>query len=163
MNAVLAYVGVGANLGQPRAQVERGIDALRALPECRLTARSSVYASAPVDAPGPDYMNAVVALRTTLDAGALLQALHGIEARFGRERSTHNAPRALDLDLLLYGDLRSDVPALRLPHPRLHQRAFVLLPLLEIAPQLVVQGLGPLSAWLERVRDQPIRRVGADR
>jgi len=160
---VLAYVGVGANLDRPREQVEQGIDALRALPDTQLIARSSLYGSAPVDAPGPDYVNAVVALRTGLDAGALLQALHGIEARCGRERSTRNAPRTLDLDLLLYGQMRSDAPALQLPHPRLHQRGFVLRPLLEIAPQLDVAGLGPLAAYLERVQDQPVRRIEPDR
>jgi len=156
---MVAYVGVGANLDRPREQVERGIAALGALPETRLVARSGLYASAPVDAPGPDYVNAVVELRTTLDAASLLQALHAIEARFGRARPTRNAPRTLDLDLLLYGDLRSDDPALRLPHPRLHQRAFVLRPLLEIAPGLEVDGLGPLAACLDAVRDQPIRRL----
>jgi 2-amino-4-hydroxy-6-hydroxymethyldihydropteridine diphosphokinase len=157
---VLAYVGVGANLDRPRKQVEQGIEALHALPQTNVIARSSLYASAPVDAPGPEYVNAAVALRTLLDASALLHALHGIEARFGRERSTRNAPRTLDLDLLLYGEQQSDEPSLQLPHPRLHLRAFVLRPLLEIAPQLVVQGLGSLSAHLERVRDQPIQRLG---
>jgi 2-amino-4-hydroxy-6-hydroxymethyldihydropteridine diphosphokinase len=156
---VLAYVGVGANLEPVRANVERGIEALRELSQTEVIARSSLYASAPVDAPGPDYVNAVVALRTTLDAALLLQALHGIEARFGRERASTNAPRTLDLDLLLYGELRSDDPALRLPHPRLHQRAFVLQPLLEIEPGLQVHGLGALSAYLPRVQDQPIRRL----
>jgi len=158
---VVAYVGVGANLDDPRAQVERGIDALAALPETRLSARSGLYGSAPVDAPGPDYVNAVVELRTTLGAGALLEELHRIEVRFGRRRSTRNAPRVLDLDLLLYDALRSEAPSLRLPHPRLHQRAFVLRPLLEIAPHLEVDGLGPLSACLEQVREQPIHRLAA--
>ena len=156
---VLAFVGVGANLEHPAVQVERGVEALRALPQTELSARSSLYASAPVDAPGPEYVNAVVALRTTLDAMPLLQALHAIEARFGRQRSTRNAPRTLDLDLLLYGDLRSDDAALRLPHPRLHQRAFVLHPLLEIAPDARVPGLGPLAQCLLQVQDQAIRRL----
>ena len=139
--------------------VEQGLDALQELPDTQVVARSSLYASAPVDAPGPEYVNAVAALRSALAAEALLQALHAIEARFGRQRSVRNAPRTLDLDLLLYGDVCSDDPALRLPHPRLHQRAFVLRPLLEIAPQLRVKGLGPLSAHLERVQDQSIRRL----
>ncbi|HVQ06325.1 MAG TPA: 2-amino-4-hydroxy-6-hydroxymethyldihydropteridine diphosphokinase [Burkholderiaceae bacterium] len=156
---VLAFVGVGANLDHPAAQVERGIEALQALPQTELGARSSLYASAPVDAPGPEYVNAVVALRTTLDAMPLLRALHDIEARFGRQRSERNAPRTLDLDLLLYGDLHSDDAALRLPHPRLHQRAFVLLPLLEIAPALRVPGLGPLAGYMPQVQDQAIRRL----
>lgn len=156
---VLAYVGVGANLDQPRRQVEQAITALHELPDTRVDARSSLYASAPVDAPGPEYVNAVVAMRTTLPAAPLLQALHAIEARSGRVRTTVNAPRPLDLDLLLYGDLRSDDPALRLPHPRLHLRAFVLVPLLEIAPGLEVEGLGPLATWVQRVQVQPIRRL----
>lgn len=158
---VLAYVGVGANLDQPRRQVEQAIAALHELPDTRVDARSSLYASAPVDAPGPEYVNAVVAMRTTLAAAPLLQALHAIEARSGRVRTTVNAPRPLDLDLLLYGDLRSDDPALRLPHPRLHLRAFVLVPLLEIAPGLEVEGLGPLATWVQRVQGQPIRRLQA--
>ena len=157
--AVLAYVGLGANLDQPRAQVEQGIAELQGLPATEIVARSSLYASAPVDAPGPEYVNAVVALRTTLAAAPLLQALHAIEARHGRVRSTVNAPRTLDLDLLLYGDLRSSKPTLRLPHPRLHQRAFVLLPLLEIAPDLRVPELGALSDFTAAVQDQPIRRL----
>ena len=138
MNAatpVRAFVGVGANLGDARAQVLSAIAALRALPGAQVFACSSLYASAPVDAPGPDYVNAVVALDTTLTAVQLLHALHTIEAQHGRTRSTRNAPRTLDLDLLLYGEQRSDDPALTLPHPRLHQRAFVLRPLLEIAPR----------------------------
>ena len=157
--SVRAFVGVGANLGDARTQVLAGIAALRELPGVDLVACSSLYASAPLDAPGPDYVNAVVALDTTLPANALLRALHAIEAHHGRVRSTPNAPRTLDLDLLLYGEQHSDDPALRLPHPRLHQRAFVLEPLLEIAPQLQVEGLGPLTAWLQRTGDQRVTRL----
>ncbi len=131
-----------------------GIAALRELPGTRVATCSSLYASAPLDAPGPDYVNAVVELDTALAADALLRALHAIEARHGRERSTPNAPRTLDLDLLLYGDERSDDPRLALPHPRLHLRAFVLKPLLEIAPAIEAPGLGPLAQWLQRVREQ---------
>jgi 2-amino-4-hydroxy-6-hydroxymethyldihydropteridine diphosphokinase len=162
MNALAperAFVGVGANLGDPRAQVQRGIAALHELPHTTVDACSSLYASAPVDAPGPEYVNAVVLLHTTLPAADLLQRLHAIEAQQGRVRVAVNAPRTLDLDLLLYGAMRSSSDTLNLPHPRLHQRAFVLRPLLELAPQLEVEGLGPLSAWLERVREQPIRRL----
>lgn len=159
--AVPAFVGVGANLNDPRAQVRRGIAALRELPHTTLHACSSLYASAPVDAPGPEYVNAVVELRTGLPPAELLRALHAIEARHGRQRSLPNAPRTLDLDLLLYDRLCSSDPALRLPHPRLHERAFVLQPLLEIAPQLQLEGLGPLTVWLERARLQPIRRLEA--
>jgi 2-amino-4-hydroxy-6-hydroxymethyldihydropteridine diphosphokinase len=157
---VRAFVGLGANLGDARAQVHRGIAALQELPDTRLVACSSLYLSAPVDAPGPSFVNAVVALDTPLTARALLDALHAIEARHGRTRSTRNAPRTLDLDLLLYGDQRSEDPTLRLPHPRLHERAFVLRPLLEIAPQLQVNGLGSLSSWLARASGQDVTRLG---
>ena len=157
---VRAFVGVGANLGDACAQVESGIAALRSLQSTQLRARSGLYASAPVDAPGPDYVNAAVELATALPAADLLRELHAIEARHGRVRTKANAPRTLDLDLLLYGEQRSDEPALRLPHPRLHERAFVLLPLLEIAPQLQVPGLGALSSWLPRVSGQQVTRLG---
>ena len=165
MNAatsVRAFVGVGANLGDARAQVLAGIAALRELQGTRVAACSSLYASAPLDATGPDYVNAVVELDTSLPADALLRALHAIEAQHGRVRSTRNAPRTLDLDLLLYGEQRSDDPALRLPHPRLHQRAFVLRPLLEIAPQLSVSGLGDLIACLQRIGDQRVERLAGE-
>jgi 2-amino-4-hydroxy-6-hydroxymethyldihydropteridine diphosphokinase len=165
MNAgasVRAFVGVGANLGDARAQVLAGIAALRELPGTRVVACSSLYASAPLDAPGPDYVNAVVELGTPLPADALLRALHAIEARHGRERSTPNAPRTLDLDLLLYGEQRSDDPGLSLPHPRLHLRAFVLKPLLEIAPRLQVDGLGDLSSWLSRTGTQKVTRLDGE-
>ncbi|HEY6513814.1 MAG TPA: 2-amino-4-hydroxy-6-hydroxymethyldihydropteridine diphosphokinase [Burkholderiaceae bacterium] len=152
--SVRAFVGVGANLGDARVQVLAGIAALRELSGTRVMASSSLYASTPVDAPGPDYVNAVVELDTALPADALLSALQTIESRHGRQRSTLNAPRTLDLDLLLYGTQRSDDPQLTLPHPRLHQRAFVLKPLLEIAPALEAPGLGPLAPWLQRVHGQ---------
>ena len=102
-------------------------------------ARSSLYRSAPVDAQGPDYVNAVTELRSALEPESLLAALHSIEARFARERPYPNAPRTLDLDLLLFGQRRIATPTLTLPHPRMHQRAFVLLPLAELAPELVAE------------------------
>jgi 2-amino-4-hydroxy-6-hydroxymethyldihydropteridine diphosphokinase len=156
---VRAFVGVGANLGDARAQVTGGLAALGSLPSTQLLARSSLYASAPLDAAGPDYVNAVAELATTLPALELLRELQAIEARHGRVRSSRNAPRTLDLDLLLYGEQRSDDPLLRLPHPRLHLRAFVLEPLLELAPRLQVDGLGALSSWRPSVRDQRIERL----
>ena len=165
MNApasVRAFIGVGANLGDPRAQVEGAIAALRALPRSVVAAQSSLYASTPVDAAGPDFVNAVVALDTALPALELLRAMQAIEYRHGRVRSTPNAPRTLDLDLLAYGAARSDDPVLRLPHPRLHERAFVLQPLLEIAPELSVPGVGALAPWLERVRGQAVSRLPSD-
>lgn len=156
-----AYVGLGANLGDARAQVEAAIVALASLPGSRLLARSSLYRTAPMGAgaDGPDYVNAVALLQTTLAPLELLDALQAIERRFGRERSYPNAPRTLDLDLLLHGDQRLDSPTLTLPHPRLHQRAFVLQPLAELAPGLVLPGLGPVSGWLPSVADQAISRI----
>jgi 2-amino-4-hydroxy-6-hydroxymethyldihydropteridine diphosphokinase len=136
---VTAYVGIGANLGDARAAVEGAIDDLGRLPLTRLVARSSLYRSAPVDASGPDFVNAVAAVHTQLTAPDLLAQLQGLEQRAGRERPWHHAPRTLDLDLLLYGSARIESAALTLPHPRWQERAFVLLPLAEIAADLVPQ------------------------
>jgi 2-amino-4-hydroxy-6-hydroxymethyldihydropteridine diphosphokinase len=118
-----------------------------------------MYRSAPVDATGPDFVNAVLAIETTLAAPALLAQLHCIEARHGRERGGYNAPRTLDLDLLLYGDRVIDEPGLVVPHPRLHQRAFVLVPLLEIAPGIDVPLRGRASELLPAVAGQPVARL----
>jgi 2-amino-4-hydroxy-6-hydroxymethyldihydropteridine diphosphokinase len=159
VSSVVAFVGLGANLGDPRAQVESAMRALSELPRTALLKRSSLYRSAPIDAGGPDYVNAVVELITELAPDALLQALQAIENRHGRRRTGQNAPRTLDLDLLLYGNLTHDEPHLQLPHPRLHQRAFVLQPLLEIEPDLAVPGLGALAARLDGTRGQPVQRI----
>lgn len=134
---VLAYVGLGANLGDPVRAVRDAITRIAALSGVALQAQSSLYCSAPVDASGPDFINAVVALRTTLSAPSLLDQLRAIESDAGRQRPYVNAPRTLDLDLLLYGDARIDSPSLTVPHPRMWQRAFVLLPLAELASHLV--------------------------
>ena len=156
-----AYIGLGANLGAAHASLLAALQALALLPDCRLLQASSVYRSAPVDASGPDFYNAVAALHTTLAPLALLDALQAIEQQFGRERPFINAPRTLDLDLLLMGDLQLNSPRLTLPHPRLHQRAFVLQPLLEIAPGLVAPGLGPLVAYTFTTVDQRLQRLNA--
>jgi 2-amino-4-hydroxy-6-hydroxymethyldihydropteridine diphosphokinase len=131
---VIAYVALGANLGDAQAAVRQALRDLDALPQTRLLRASPLYRSAPVQSSGPDYINAVAELQTTLSAYALLDALQGLELRAGRERPWPNAPRTLDLDLLLYGDLRLDDPRLTLPHPRMRERAFVLRPLADIAP-----------------------------
>ncbi|HET9977136.1 MAG TPA: 2-amino-4-hydroxy-6-hydroxymethyldihydropteridine diphosphokinase [Burkholderiaceae bacterium] len=130
------FVGLGANLGDALATVRAALDALDALPATRVVAHSSLYRSAPIASSGPDYINAVAELRTALDPEALLAALQAIEARFGRQRPYANAPRTLDLDLLLFGTRRVETPTLTLPHPRLAERAFVVAPLGEIAPDL---------------------------
>jgi 2-amino-4-hydroxy-6-hydroxymethyldihydropteridine diphosphokinase len=155
-----AWVGLGANLGARRATLEAAIDALRTLPQTRLVARSGLWSSPPVDAAGPDYLNAVARLATLLDPHALLAALRAIEARHGRARAYPNAPRTLDLDLLLYGDATIDAPAapgrpaLVVPHPRLHERAFVLRPIAELDADVVVPGRGPVRQWLPAVAPQ---------
>src|SRR5476651_115045 len=153
MNTI-AYIGIGANLGDARANVADAIERLRRLDGSALLAVSSLYRSAPIDSGGDDYINAVARITTTLDAAALLQALHGIEQAHGRERPFRNAPRTLDLDLLLYGDEQISSPTLSVPHPRLTERAFVLVPLLELAPAIAVPGLGPSLAFLPKVADQ---------
>jgi len=154
---VAAYIGLGANLDDPAAQVELAMDELARLPESRLTARSSLYASAPVGyAEQPDFINAVAVLETRLSPRALLEAMLGIEHHHGRNRTFRNAPRTLDLDLLLYGDAHFHEANLTLPHPRMHERAFVLLPLLEIAPDAAIPGRGRAADWLASCGDQSV-------
>lgn len=152
---VVATIGLGANLNDPAAQVEYALAELDRLPGTRLLTRSSLYASTPVGyVDQPDFVNAVAQVETALAPRALLAALLDIEHRHGRERSFRNAPRTLDLDLLAYGTARIESARLTLPHPRLHERAFVLWPLAEIAPERVS------AAALERVAGQRIERLG---
>ncbi len=132
-----AWIGLGANLGDARATLRSAVQAMAALPGTRVLRASSLYRSAPVDANGPDYLNAVVELDTTLAPLDLLHALQAIEQGAGRERPYRNAPRTLDLDLLLYHEQRLNGAQLTVPHPRMYERAFVLLPLAELAPALV--------------------------
>lgn len=157
--STLAYVGIGANLGDAPAQVLQAVRDCAAWPGCVLQAVSPLYRTAPVEAGGDDYVNAVACLVTSLAPLALLDALQAIEQRHGRERPYHHAPRTLDLDLLLYGDQHIDLPRLQVPHPRLHRRAFVLVPLADLAPSLVLPGLGPVRDWLPGVADQRIERL----
>ncbi len=155
-----AFVGVGANLGDPAAQVRAAIAALAALPGTRLVAASSLYRTSPVGyADQPDFVNAAALLETTLAPRALLAALQAIEARSGRTRSFQDAPRVLDLDLLLYGGEVIDEPDLAVPHPRLHDRAFALAPVVEIDPAVVIPGRGPARDWLARCTDRRIARL----
>ncbi len=150
---VTAYVGLGANLGDAPAAVRQALRDLATLPGTRLRQASSLYRSAPVDATGPDFVNAVAELETTLGPEALLAELQRLEQAAGRERPWRNAPRTLDLDLLLYGELQQDDPVLTLPHPRMLARAFVLLPLAELAPERVS------AAQLQAVQRQGIERL----
>ncbi|WP_066254958.1 2-amino-4-hydroxy-6-hydroxymethyldihydropteridine diphosphokinase [Hydrogenophaga flava] len=150
---VTAYVALGANLGDAARTLRDALQTLGRTPGIRLTQASSLYQTAPIDSSGPDYLNAVAEVSTTLTAPGLLRALQAIENAAGRERPYRNAPRTLDLDLLLYGSARIDSPELTVPHPRMWERAFVLVPLAEMAPDLVA------ADRLSTVAGQAIERL----
>ena len=156
----IAYIGLGSNLAEPRSQVETALRELEGLPRSRRVARSSLYRTAPVGyAAQPDFINAVAAIETALGARELLHELQALEAAHQRHRSFPDAPRTLDLDLLLFGDERIADDELAVPHPRMHERAFVLAPLAEIAPDAQIPGHGAARALLERCRDQKVERI----
>src|SRR5690554_2738474 len=152
---VRAAIGLGANLGDAEGRLREAFEHIDAIAATRVLARSGLWRSAPVEASGPDFRNAVVIVETRLDAFALLDALRRIEAHAGRERPYRNAPRTLDLDLLLYGDARIDAPPrLIVPHPRMAGRAFVLRPLLEVAPDATIPGIGPAADQVDALAGQ---------
>lgn len=155
----LAYIGLGANLSQPRETIARALALFNTLPQTRLLHTSPFYSSAPLDADGDDYVNAVAGIETALSPNDLLLALQQIELQFGRERSYQNAPRTLDCDLLLYDQQIITSACLQVPHPRLHLRAFVLLPLLDLAPAIELPGLGPARHYLGATQGQRIRQL----
>jgi 2-amino-4-hydroxy-6-hydroxymethyldihydropteridine diphosphokinase len=156
------FIGLGANLGDPQAQVRRAIAAIASLPRTRLLATSSLYRSAPLGVgEQPDFINAVAQVETASTPRELLDELITVEARFGRDRPFPGAPRTLDLDLLLYGDRLIDEPGLVVPHPRMHQRAFVLLPLAEIAADISVPRKGSVKTLLAACRNQKVSKIGA--
>ena len=156
----LAYVGVGANLEDPQGTVSQAMLGLGRLPGSVVTGRSSLYRSAPLGYESqPDFINAVVGLETALAAESLLDELLVIERRHGRERSFPNAPRTLDLDLLLFGGTLLSTPRLTIPHPRVHQRAFVLKPLLELDPGISVPGRGLARDLLQNCSGQLVERI----
>jgi 2-amino-4-hydroxy-6-hydroxymethyldihydropteridine diphosphokinase len=158
--AAEAFVGLGANLENPLQQVRQAISELDAIEHTRVLVASSLYRSAPVGyADQPDFINAVAKVQTRLSPHELLDALHVIENRHGRRRSVRNAPRTLDLDLLLYGMLVVDEDGLTLPHPRMHERAFVLLPLAEIAPEALLPGHAPVSQLLAQVDRSGVEKL----
>jgi 2-amino-4-hydroxy-6-hydroxymethyldihydropteridine diphosphokinase len=157
----VAYVGIGSNLGEPEQQVRQALVELDRMPHTRVVRQSSLYRSSPIGyAPQPEFINAVAQLDTALPAERLLAELQEIEARHGRSRSFANAPRTLDLDVLLFGNSALDAPGLRIPHPRMHERAFVLQPLVEISPEVMIPRLGPAKALLESCAAQKIERIG---
>ena len=155
-----AFVGLGGNLGEPRRQLLQAFEALDGLPRTKLVRRSSLFRSAPVGyADQPQFLNAVAELETELSAQRLLAELQAIEKQNGRERSFPNAPRTLDLDLLLFGSAVIDAPGLTVPHARMHERAFVLQPLAEIAAQARIPGHGRVQDLLERCHGQELERI----
>lgn len=163
MTQHVCFIGLGSNLGESCEQLRRALADIGSLPGTRLLSCSSLYRSAPVGyLDQPDFVNAVAKVETTLTPQALLAALLHIEQHYGRERAFHNAPRTLDLDVLLYGDLQVHEHGLTIPHPQMHLRAFVLLPLLEIAPDCTIPAIGQaehamldcLAQVLEKLENQ---------
>ena len=151
----LVAIGLGANLGDLDHALRDAVQAIAGLPQTTLVSVSSLYRSAPIDAGGPDYLNAVAQVQTQMQAVPFLQALQAIEQAAGRQRSYRNAPRTLDLDIELWGDQVIDLPDLSVPHPRMWQRAFVLLPLAELLPERIS------PAQLAAVADQRIERMAS--
>ena len=155
-----AYIGLGSNLENPEAQVLQAMQALNRLPDTRIMARSSLYRSAPVGyLEQPDFINAVVRIETSLEPLALLQAMLALEQENGRTREFQNAPRTLDLDVLLYDNLQHHEHGLTVPHPQMHKRAFVLRPLLEIAPGCVIPGVGAAADAMKNCTEQQLEKL----
>ncbi len=160
MTVHTVFVALGSNLSDPRARLLRAMQALDRLPHTRVLARSSLYRSAPVGfLDQPDFVNAVAQLQTELAPKSLLDALLELERESGRTREFLNAPRTLDLDVLLYDDLQHHEHGLTIPHPQMHNRAFVLQPLLEIAPDCTIPGIGPAAEALRQCAGQKLERI----
>jgi 2-amino-4-hydroxy-6-hydroxymethyldihydropteridine diphosphokinase len=160
-----AYIALGANLGDPEDTLQSAVDALRSIERSNFVSVSPMYRSAPIDCEGPDFVNAVVRIDTGLEPYGLLLHLQDLEMMLGRKRRSgekRNVPRKVDLDLLLVGDLIVRSAPLTLPHPRMHQRAFVLRPLLDLDPAAIAPALGRLDRYLDAVAAQRIERIGAD-
>ncbi|MGV3580819.1 MAG: 2-amino-4-hydroxy-6-hydroxymethyldihydropteridine diphosphokinase [Methylophilus sp.] len=156
----IAYIALGSNLKQPASQIQQALIALQGLPQTKLLQNSSLYLTPPVGYDNqPDFINAVAELETTLEPAQLLQYILDIESGFGRERPFPNAPRVLDLDLLLYDELVMQTPALTVPHPRMHLRGFVMLPLAEIAPDLMIPKLGNVVELLAKLDISDIKKI----
>lgn len=156
----IVFVGLGSNLADPQAQVLRAMRELDDLRQVHVLLRSSLYRSAPVGyIDQPDFINAVVQLQTTLSPRGMLDELLALELRYGRTREFINAPRTLDLDVLLYDDRQHHEHGLTIPHPQMHLRAFVLQPLLEIAPGCIIPGIGPAAEAARKCETQHVERL----
>lgn len=162
-HGIIAYIGVGSNLNTPQQQVQRAIQTLSRHPDLSAVHASGCYRSQPMGGPAgqPDYINAVVSVTTHLTAMALLTLCQTIENEMGRQRTCRNGPRIIDLDLLLYGHERCETKCLTLPHPRLHEREFVLIPLAELAPTLCLPGGETVRALVARCPLRGLMRVNA--
>jgi len=160
MHGHIAYIGLGSNLQDPHGQLRRAFADMEGLPNTHIVAKSSLYCSAPIGLLGqPDFVNAVAKISTALSPHALLEVLLDIERQHGRERSVRNAPRTLDLDVLLYDDVQLHEHGLTIPHPQMHLRAFVLQPLIEIAPDVSIPGVGYAKSWLQACEDQVLEKL----
>ena len=160
MNLIPAYVALGSNLKQPEVQIRNALEALAMMPDTRLARASSFYRSAPVGyRDQPDFVNAVAQIETALPPRKLLDELLAIERRFGRVRDFPNAPRTLDLDIVLYGDRKIEETGLTIPHPRMHERAFVLVPLAEIAPDAAVPGRGRAADLVAEIDGSGLTKI----
>lgn len=157
--ATTAYIGIGANLGEARKTVEYAIERLTQIPQTRLLQSSSLFLTAPIDSSGDDYINAVAELTTELDAQSLLEHLQALELACGRERPYRNAPRTLDLDILLYGSAVINSEHLCVPHPRMCERAFVMIPLLQLNPAITIPGKGAAHQYIPAVAGQGIQQI----
>lgn len=158
-----AFIGLGSNLGNPRQQVLQALQAIGGLPHTKVLAASSLYCSKPVGyLQQPDFINAVAKIETAMTPRALLDALLEMERARGRTREFRNAPRTLDLDILLYDDLRYHEPGVTVPHPQMHLRAFVLRPLLEIAPDCAIPGVGPAADAVQNCQEQQLEVLPND-
>jgi 2-amino-4-hydroxy-6-hydroxymethyldihydropteridine diphosphokinase len=157
----IAYIGLGSNVGEPQAQVARALRELEGLPDTRLIRHSSLYETEPVglrDQPG--FINAVAIVETALSPRALLDGLLALEHLHGRVRAVKNGPRTLDLDILLYGNMRVHEDGLTIPHPRMHERGFVLEPLLEVDADCKIPGLGRAAQFRKQALDQGVKKIG---
>ncbi len=154
-----AFIGIGANLGNALQQTQDAITSIKNFDQIHVKAVSSFYQTEPIDSSGNDYINAVICIETSLDPLPLLDILFQIENHFGRKRPYVNAPRTLDLDLLLFNDLQINTPRLILPHPRMHERAFVLIPLIEICPNITIPNKGAALHFIKSVSNQRISRI----
>ncbi|HEY0562471.1 MAG TPA: 2-amino-4-hydroxy-6-hydroxymethyldihydropteridine diphosphokinase [Methylophilus sp.] len=156
----IAYIALGSNLKQPAQQVKNALEALHTLLESQVLQASSLYQTAPLGYDNqPDFINAVASVETQLEPQALLDALLAIEQQFGRERPFANAPRVLDLDLLLYAQVEMQTPTLTLPHPRMHERGFVMLPLAEIAPELILPNGMSVVELVSQCQQQGVQKL----